>query len=42
MEEMDYARKVLIGDISEIRHLGHNVAWGCRGNCGWEVDGDGC
>jgi hypothetical protein len=26
MEEMDYARKVLIGDILVIRHLGQYVA----------------
>lgn len=42
MEEADYARKVLRGDILEIRHLGQDVAWRCRGYCGWEVDRNGC
>jgi len=42
VEDTDYARKVLIGDILEIRHLGQDVAWGFRGYCGWEVDGNGC
>jgi hypothetical protein len=41
MEETDYAVKVLTGDILEIHHLGQDVALGCRGYCGREVDGNG-
>ena len=42
MEETDCARKVLMGDILDICHLGQDVAWRCREYCGWEVDGNGC